>query len=67
MWDEAYQVMLDCLPIKMTVPYHIAEPSFQFKRLNLLDFIKGFETTHKIIHPNIKLSIKNQSLKETIT
>lgn len=57
MWDQAIQVMLDYLPVKITVPFHIAEPSLKFYRLNLKDFIRGFQTSHRIIHPNIKLEI----------
>lgn len=39
MWDEAYQVMLDELPIKITVPFHIIQPSSKYYRLSLKDFV----------------------------
>ncbi len=55
MWDEAYQVMLDELPVKITVPFHVAETSKKFKRLDLNNFIEGFRTSHRIIHPDIPL------------
>jgi hypothetical protein len=55
MWDEAYQIMLDELPCKITVPFHCTEQNQNFYKLNLDDFIEGFKTSHKIIHPNIPL------------
>lgn len=67
MWDEAYQVMLDELPIKITVPFHVAEPSQKFYKLNLHNFVEGFKTCHRIIHPDIPLQIEQQSLEKFLS
>jgi hypothetical protein len=63
MWDEAYQIMLDELPCKITVPFHCREPGQDFYKLSLSDFIEGFKTSHRIIHPTVALEIDYQNCR----
>lgn len=63
MWDEAYQIMLDELPCKITVPFHCKEQGQDFYKLSLSDFIEGFKTSHRIIHPTIALEIDHQNCR----
>lgn len=63
MWDEAYQIMLDELPCKITVPFHCKEQGQDFYKLSLSDFVEGFKTSHRIIHPTIALEIDHQNCR----
>ena len=53
MWDEAYQVILDCLPAPVYIPYSIPVEQQPY-RLTPLDFVRGLQTVHQTVSQAIK-------------
>lgn len=55
MWDEAFQVILDCQPAQVVVPYlKESAPQDQLYRLTLSDFLRGLVTTHRVVSSAVK-------------
>jgi hypothetical protein len=53
MWDEAFQVILDCQPTPVYIPY-LKSRKDDLYRLTLVDFINGLMKTHATVSTAVK-------------
>lgn len=56
MWDEAFQIILDCQPTPIFIPYlkPASQPQGDLYRLTVEDFLRGLTKIHEAVSSVVK-------------